>query len=143
LRYTNPLPRLRPAFTIIEILISVIIISFSIIYVLKIHSQNHAEIVYISQRNNRTLEDSLYLSTYVLKYHKETKTAYDLISQDLHIKNLESRELLKQNKRDIFIPEEIEIAPPPETRGPTAIANEIRLKGKHASSYWHFKLKNL
>lgn len=135
-------PLLRPAFTIIEILISVIIISFSIIYVLKIHSENHAQIVYISERNKRSLEDSLYLSTRVLKYHKDTKTAYDLIKPDVRIKELDSRELLKDDERDIFIPEEIEIIPPPDTQGPTAIVNEVKLKGKHSSIYWHFKIKS-
>jgi len=133
---------LRPAFTIIEILISVIIISYSIIYVLKIHSENHAEIVYISERNNRSLEDSLYLSTRILKYHKDTKTAYDVLGRDVRIKELDSRELLKNNEREIFIPEDIEIIPPPETPGPTAVVNEVKLKGKHSSIYWHFKIKS-
>jgi len=133
---------LRPAFTIIEILVSVIIISYSIVYVLKIHSENHAQIVYISERNNRALEDSLYLSTRILKYHKDTKTAYDLVEKDVRVKDLDSRELLKDNERSIFIPEDIEIIPPPETRGPTAVVNEVKLKGKHSSIYWHFKIKS-
>jgi len=133
---------LRPAFTIIEILISVLIISFSIIYVLKIHSQNHAQIVYLTERNNRSLEDSLYLSTRILNYHKDTKSAYDLIKPDVRVKEFDSRELLKKNERSIFIPEEIEIIPPPETRGPTAIVNEVKLKGEHSSIYWHFKIKS-
>ena len=137
-----PLKPLRPAFTLIEILISVTIISFAILYVLKIHSENKAQIVYLTERNNRSLEDSLYLSTRILDYHKDTKSAYDLIEKDVRIKELDSRELLKKNERSIYIPEEIEIAPPPETRGPTAIVNEVKLKGKHSSIYWHFKIKS-
>jgi len=142
LRQVAPSVHLRPAFTIIEILVSVIIISYSIVYVLKIHSENHAQIVYISERNNRALEDSLYLSTRILKYHKDTKTAYDLVEKDVRVKDLDSRELLKDNERSIFIPEDIEIIPPPETRGPTAVVNEVKLKGKHSSIYWHFKIKS-
>jgi len=142
LRQVVPSVHLRPAFTIIEILVSVIIISYSIVYVLKIHSENHAQIVYISERNNRALEDSLYLSTRILKYHKDTKTAYDLVEKDVRVKDLDSRELLKDNERSIFIPEDIEIIPPPETRGPTAVVNEVKLKGKHSSIYWHFKIKS-
>ena len=134
--------KLRPAFTIIEILISVIIISFSIVYVLKIHSENHAQIVYLTERNNRSLEDSLYLSTRILDYHKDTKSAYDLIEKDMRIKELDSRELLKENERSIYIPDEIQIIPPPDTRGPTAIVNEVKLKGEHSSIYWHFKIKS-
>jgi len=138
LKYKN----LRSAFTIIEILISVIIISFSIIFVLKIHSSNHKQIVYLSERNKRSLEDSLYLSLNVLNHHKDKKSAYDLIEKDIRIKELESREILKKNEREIYIPDEILISPPPDTGGPTAIVNEIKLKGKYSSVYWHFKIKS-
>jgi len=134
--------KLRAAFTIIEILVSVIIISFSIIYVLKIHSSNHKQIVYISERNKRALEDSLYLSREVLKHHKDKKSAYDLLERDFRIKELESREILKKNEREIYIPDELLIYPPPETAGPTAVINEVKLKGLHSSVYWHVKIKS-
>lgn len=140
MRHTPSHNRLRPAFTIIEILISVIIISFSIIYVLKIHTSNHEQIVYITERNKRSLEDSLYLTTKILEHHKDTKSAYDIIERQLRIKEDETREILKKNERSIFIPEEIQIIPPPETPGPTAIVNEVKLKGEHSSVYWHFKI---
>ncbi len=58
------------------------------------------------------------------------------------IKEQESRELLKKNERDIFIPEEITILPPPDIPGPTAIVNEIMLKGQHSSIYYRFKLES-
>lgn len=132
--------KLRKAFTIIEILISVIIISFSIIYVLKIHTTNHGQIVYITERNKRSLEDSLYLTTKILEHHKDTKSAYDIIERQLKIKEDDTREILKKNERSIYIPEEIEIIPPPEIPGPTAIVNEVKLKGDHSSVYWHFKI---
>ena len=89
----------RPAFTIIEILISVIIISLAIIPVLKIHTENHKQIVYISERNKRALQDSLYLS------------------------------------------ENMRVTPVQEQEGPAAIVNEVMLKGKHSSNYFHFKLE--
>ena len=131
---------LRPAFTIIEILVSVIIISFSIIYVLKIHTSNHEQIVYISERNKRSLEDSLYLTRNILRHHKDTKSADDILSKYFRIKELDSRDILKKNERSIYIPEEIRIVPPPDRRGPTALVNEVKLKGKHSSVYWHFKI---
>ncbi len=133
---------LRSAFTIIEILISVIIISFGIIYVLRLHSDNEEQIVYLSERNKNALQDSLFLSTNVLRYHKEKKAAYDILENQIKVKESQSREILKETDRNIFIPEEIEILPPPETPGPTAIVNEIKLKGDHSSIYWHFKIQS-
>jgi len=134
---------LRPAFTIIEILVSVIIISFSIVYVLQLHTSNHKQIVYISERNKRTLEDSLYLTKNILRHHKDTKTAEDILIQFFKIKEQESREILKNNKRDIFIPEEVRIFPPPNIPGPTATVNEVKLKGEYSSIYWHFEITSL
>lgn len=133
-------PKLRPAFTIIEILISVIILSGPILYVLKMHTSNHEEIVYITERNQRTLSDSLYLSKEVFKYHKSTKSAYDLLENEIRVKERQSQEVLKKESRDIFLPQAIMLAPPSEIGGPASIIQEVDLKGKHAASYWHFEI---
>ena len=131
---------LRPAFTIIELLISVVIISFAILYVLQIHTTNKKQIIYISERNKRSLEDSLYLTLNILKHHQDTKTAEDILSKYFKIKDFDSRDILKKTERSIFIPEEILIFPPPDIPGPTAVVNEVKLKGEHSSIYWHFKI---
>ena len=133
--------QLRPAFTIIEILISVIIISLAIIPVLKIHTENHEQIVYISERNKRALQDSLDLSSNILQHPQDNKTADAILDRWFKIKEQESREILKKSSRDVFIPEEIKILPVPEQGGPTAIVNEVMLKDKHSSNYYHFKLE--
>jgi len=132
---------LRPAFTIIEILISVIIISVSIVYVLKLHSQNREQIVYISERNKLSLQDSLFLTDDVIRYHKDRKEAYEVLEKHFKVKDLKSRELLKKNARGFFIPEPVKILPV-EGYGPTAIINEIMLKDKHSSVYYHFKVSD-
>ena len=133
---------LRPAFTIIEILISVIIISFSIVYVLKVHSQNHQHIVYISERNKLSLQDSLFLTDEALKYHKDKKNAYEMLQPYFRIDNMKSREILKKAHRDFFIPEPINLLSEDEN-GPSAVVEEIKLKDKYSSSYFHFKINGL
>jgi len=132
---------LRPAFTIIEILISVIIISGSIIFALKIHSQNHEQIVYISERNKLSLQDSLFLTPDVIKYHKDKKEAYEILQRHFKVKEQKSREILKKSSREFFIPEQIKIIPPEETGGYGALVDEIKIKDKYSSSYFHFKLQ--
>lgn len=130
------------AFTIIEVLISVLIISFAIIFVLKLHTENEKQIIYISERNKLSLQDSLYLTRDILNHHKENKSAYDILEKEFKIKKLESREILKKQTRDIFIPEEIKIIPPPEQPGPVAIVNEVLIKDKYSSIFYHFKLES-
>jgi len=134
---------LRPGFTLIEILISVLILSTSIVYILKIYGQNHEQIVYITQRNAHALEDSLFLSKDVLRYHKEEKSAYDLIEREMKIDDFESRRILKNIKRTIFIPEPITLSPEEEgDESPAATVNEIKLKGDYASTYFRFNLQS-
>lgn len=139
MKYLN-LKRLRPAFTIIEILISVIILSFAIIFVLKVHTDNQEQIVYISERNTLSLEDSLYLSPNILRYHKDSKNAYAILENYFKIKEQKSREILKHNERDIFIPEVTPVILPQEIQGPQATVNDIMLKGQHSAIYHRFKL---
>ena len=134
---------LRPAFTIIEILVSVLILSTSIIYILQIHNSNHEQIIYISERNKYALEDSLYLSGDVPTYHKAKKNAYDLLAKEFKIKEFKSRDILKKTERELFVPEEIYIVPPSEIEGPTALAKEIQLKGDFYANYWHFEIEGL
>ena len=135
--------QLRPAFTIIEILVSVIILSLAIIPVLKVHTSNQEQIVYLTERNKRSLQDSLFLSNNILNYHQDNKTAYEILEKHFKVKEQESREILKKTSRDVFIPDEIRIIPLEEQGGPTAIVNEVMLKDKHSSIYHHFKLEGL
>jgi prepilin-type N-terminal cleavage/methylation domain-containing protein len=137
--------RFRPAFTLIEILISVLILSTSIVYILKIYGQNHEQAVYISQRNTQALQDSLFLGKGTLHHHKEEKSAYDLLSNTFSIGKMKSRKILKGISRKIFIPESIKIAAEPNSdggSGPAAEVDEIKLKGKFSSSYFHFRMQN-
>lgn len=132
--------QLRPAFTIIEILISVIILSLAIVPVLKVHTDNREQIVYISERNKRALQDSLYVNSTILQQHQETKSAYEILAGSFKINDLKSREILKKIRREIYIPEAIKITPLPEQGGPRAIVNEVMLKDKHSSNYYQFTL---
>ena len=132
----------RLAFTIIELLVSVSIMSVSIIFVLKLHTDNHHQITYLSERNKRTLSDSLFLTKKILDHDKDNKDAYELLRDDVYIKESDTKDVLKKEKRDIVIPEEIEIKPPEDTPGPVAIVNEVKLKGIHASHYWHFRIQS-
>jgi hypothetical protein len=137
------LKRLRPAFTLIEILVSVLILSGSIVLVLKIHSQNHEQIIYITERNKHVLEDSLFLGQQAFRYHNMEKSAYDLISNETKIETRESRKILEKITRKIYIPEEIRLSTEEEeTEGPAATVSEIMLKSDFSSSYYDFTINS-
>ena len=129
---------LRPAFTIIEILVSVIIISFIITLAFKIHKDNHELIVYVSERNKRSLEDSLFLDHTILQYHQNKKSAYSILEKTFKITNSKSVEILKNKYRDIFIPEGMKIIFPQEMPPLNTTINKVMLKDTHSSIYYHF-----
>ena len=131
----------RSAFTLIEVLISVLILSGTIVYALKIHSQNHEQIVYISERNKLSLQDSLFVAEDTLRYHKDTKTAYDIIEKHFKVDDLKSREILKKISREYFIPETIQLMAEGEIT-PSAVVDEIKIKDKFSSFYFHFKINS-
>lgn len=131
----------RPAFTLIEVLISVLIISGSIVYVLKIHSQTHEQIVYISERNKVSLQDSLFLSEASLQYHKKKKDAYEVLRRYFRVEDMKSREILKNISREFIIPEAIQLSADEEGEGaPSATVEEIKINDTFSSSYFHFKI---
>jgi len=134
----------KNAFTLIEVIISVIILSGAILYVLKVHSQTRDDIIYITQRDRYTLQDTLFLTDKTLKYHKENKNAYDIIEEKFKVEKYKSREILKKIKRDIFIPDEINLNKDDEIQMPFNVKiQEIKLKDKYSSYYFHFGIDAL
>ncbi len=127
------------AFTLIEVLVSVIILSGSIFYVLQIHSQNREQILYISERGTLALQDSLFLGEDVSAYNKDTKTAYEMVERNFRVDELKSRKILQDISREYNIPEPLKLDEGEEGM-PTATVNEIKLKDQYSASYFHFKI---
>lgn len=123
-------------------LISVIILSFAIIFVLKIHGENRSQILYISERNKHSLQDSLFLTSNILKYHKDTKSSYDMLEKHFKVKELESCKILKTFEREIYLPEPIQIIPETDQPGPTATIHEILIKDQYSSNFFRFKISS-
>jgi len=134
---------IKKAFTLIEVIISIIILSTSIIIVLKIHSRTREDIEYIVKRNKYALQDSLFVSRDAFKFHKETKSAYDILSNKFRIDNLESRDILKNINRTIFIPEPYRTRHIDAENMPDAIIEEIKMKDKFSSYYFHFNINSI
>ncbi len=138
----NKLRNLNPAFTLIEVLISVLIISGSIVYSLQIYSQNHEQIQYVSQRAKISFKDSLFITKDALSYNKDEKEAYDIVSRYFRVEDSKSREILKKISREYYIPEAIKLGGDMEGV-PTVTIEEIIVKDQYSSSYFHFNLEGL
>ncbi len=132
----------KNAFTLIEVMVSVILISIVVVGILKQQSNNTNMAFYLLKRGDAELGNSLFVTKSIQHYNEENKTAYDLLLKEFSIKDFESRKILKDVSRQIHITEEVEIPiSVQEGEAPQFVfhTNEILLKGTYPSRYYTFK----
>ena len=133
---------MKKAFTLIEVIMSVIIVSIVVMGAMKLQDKNRDMAIYISQRGNSELDNSLFPTKQAYRYDKDEKDAYELLRGNFNIKDSKSKEILKNIKKKINITEEKEVPITLTENGPpifTFYTNEILLKGKYPARYYNFK----
>lgn len=125
---------MKKAFTLIEIIVSVIIIAIVTLTLAKINKQNEKMVEYINLRNKNELSNTLFLSPEASKYNKSEKDAYTLLSR-MNIKNSKTREYLKKLKRKIYTQDAISI----EETAVQVKLNAIMLKSEFSTRYYRFE----
>ena len=132
----------RLGFTLIEVIMSVLIVSIVVMGAMKLQEKNRDMAIYIQQRGNSELDNSLFLTSKVYRYNKDEKDAYELLRDKFDIKDDKSKEILKHITKNINITEDKDIPISIEENGPpvfTFYTNEILLKGKYPARYYNFK----
>jgi prepilin-type N-terminal cleavage/methylation domain-containing protein len=125
---------MRRGFTIIEVLVSVVLISIVVLGIVKIESQNQQIAHYIAGRVKAELANTLFLTPEVLRYDKSEKDAYTLLDR-LHGDKDATRQILKKTKRTIHISDPLKL-------GDLPIPVEVRavmLKSEYSARYYHIK----
>ncbi len=125
---------MRKAFTIIEIIVSVVIIAIVTLTLAKINQQNASMVEYISNRNKNELTNTLFLTKEAFKYNKSKKDAYTLL-HGMNIKNSKVREYLKKTERKIFIQKDIAT----EKMVVPVRLNAIMIKSKFSTRYYRIE----
>ncbi len=132
----------KKAFTLIEVIMSVIIVSIVVMGAMQVQEQNSDMATYLAKRGNSELDNALFLTDKVARYSKDKKSAYDILVDEFSIKDDESRNILKKIEKSINITEaapipvgETEDAPPLFT----FYSNEILLNGDYPARYYTFK----
>ncbi len=125
---------MRRAFTILEVLVSVTLISIVVMGIVKIESQNQQIAHYISGRVKAELANTLFLVPKIMRYNKEEKNAYTVLERMHGDKDL-TRQALKKIKRKIHISEPLKL-------GELPIPVEVRaimLKSEYSARYYRIK----
>jgi prepilin-type N-terminal cleavage/methylation domain-containing protein len=122
---------LKKAFTIIEIIVSVVIIAIVTLTLAKINKQNAVMVDYVTTRLQNELSNTLFLTDEAFKYDKSQKDAYTLL-RGLKIRNEEARAYLKKLKRKIYIAQDLPI----ENMVIPIHLNAIMLKSQFSTRYY-------
>jgi len=93
----------QPAFTLIEVLMAVIIVTIVVMGAMELQGKNQDMAEYISKRAKSELSNSLFLSSKAYRYDKDEKDAYEILRDDFYIKDDASREVLKNIIKKINI----------------------------------------
>lgn len=132
----------KKAFTLIEVIMSVIIVGIVVMGAMQLQEQNSDMASYLLKRGNSELDNALFLTEKVQRYSKDKKNAYDMLVDEFVIKDFDSRDLLKKVEKNINI---TEAQPIPvggtEDEDPVFVfySNEILLNGNYPARYYTFK----
>jgi len=125
---------MRKAFTLMEIMVSVVLIAIVVLGIIKLQKENIFMAKYIAGRVQSELGNTLYLGKEAMRYNKDEKDAYTLLGH-MRIRNDKSKEILKSIKRKIYISDPLPI-------GEMPIPIELRaimLKNEYSARFYRVK----
>ncbi|SFV71545.1 hypothetical protein MNB_SV-13-1514 [hydrothermal vent metagenome] len=132
----------KKAFTLIEVIMSVIIVSIVVMGAMQLQEQNSDMATYLLKRGNSELDNSLFLTEKVQQYSKDKKNAYDMLADEFSIKDFDSRDILKKIEKKINTTEAQAIPIGATEDAPPMFifySNEILLNGNYPARYYTFK----
>ncbi len=88
----------KKAFTLIEVLVSVVILSTVAVMLFEISANSKSNFSYLAKKGDFTTLSSLSLMHIDQKYHNSEKDLYEFIRDDYDIKDDELRKYLKEQK---------------------------------------------
>ena len=133
----------KKAFTLIEVLVSVVILSTVAVLLFEISTNSKNSFSYLSQKASFTTLSSLPLMHNNPKYHNSDKTLYEYIRYDFDIKDDDLRKYLKEKKIHYRQEEFADFSPLSEsdeemeqgTDGFTILFDKIQISNKQQSTF--------
>jgi hypothetical protein len=129
---------MRSAFTVIEIMVSVMLISIVILAIAKMEERSMDMAHYITVRADSELANSLFLGEELEARDMEKVDAYTLLSDTLRIKKEESRDILKSIERELRISDPIPIG---EELPVNIELRAVMLKAEYPARYYRIEIK--
>ena len=130
----------REGFTLIEVLVSVMLIAVVILGLMKINAQTQDMTIYITQREKAAWADSLFLYENIKEQADKEISAYDVLFKRYKLSSDESISILKEAQRKIYIEEQAEDENASKER--IFDVQQVKLVGDFASVFHLMQLRS-
>jgi prepilin-type N-terminal cleavage/methylation domain-containing protein len=123
--------RTRRGFTLIEVLVSVVLIAVVILGIFKIREQSASSVSYLENRMGEELSGSLFVSDRVMNVGSDQIPALYML-KDMGVSNEKVRDVLRHIKRRIALA-------PPSSADEVSLPVQIQpvvIKGEYSSRYY-------
>ncbi|RLA73779.1 MAG: hypothetical protein DRG11_07015 [Epsilonproteobacteria bacterium] len=87
----------------IEAIMGIVILSFSLVALLELNNTTISMLEFVSSKGSLYQDASLMSETITKDYNKKTKSAYDLLSLNYNIDNLDIKQILSQARYEIKV----------------------------------------
>ncbi len=94
---------MRASFLLIEAIMAIVILSFSLVALLQLNSTTINMLSFVSSRSLLYQDASLMSQSITKDYNKKTKSAYDVVSKRYNIDNFDVKQALSKDKYDIKV----------------------------------------
>jgi len=93
----------KSSFLLIEAIMGIVILSFSLVALLELNNTTISMLEFVSSKGSLYQDASLMSETITKDYNKKTKSAYDLLSLNYNIDNLDIKQILSQARYEIKV----------------------------------------
>ena len=94
---------MKKAFLLIEMMFGIVILSVSILALVKLNGIGIFKLEHIKQKLPMVKNSAIMISYLTVDYNKKSKTAYDVLSKVYNIDNFDAKKVLSKEKYDIEV----------------------------------------
>ena len=94
---------MKRAFLLIEMMFGIVILSISILALVKLNGMGIFKLEHIKQKLPMVKNSAIMIPYLTVDYNKKSRTAYDVLSKVYNINNFDAKKVLSKEKYDIEV----------------------------------------
>jgi hypothetical protein len=129
----------KRAFLLIEMMFGIVILSISILALVKLNGMGIFKLEHIKQKLPMVKNSAIMIPYLTVDYNKKSRTAYDVLSKVYNINNFDAKKVLSKEKYDIEV-SKYSILNIPQLD--SIDIKQVRLKNKKGKTKAYYRLSD-